>query len=103
MSLQRTFATLEEAREVYRTQLAKQRLFVVTDTLSPAIGANVDVTLVIEETGARLTLPAAVLRTLDAETARAHALGQQSGVVLTITIDEATREPLRALLTGQLR
>lgn len=103
MSLQRTFATLAEAQEIYRAQLSRQRLFVELASGAPQPGTRVTVALAIEETGGRLELPAAVVRALDAETARAHSLGNQPGVVLAITIDDTVREPLRALLTGQLR
>lgn len=102
MSLQRTFATLDEAQAIYRAQLAKQRLFVETPQ-APTPGTPLPLVLVVAETGGRLELESRVLRVLDAQTASAHRLGAGAGVVLEVRIDEHVREPLRALLVGELR
>jgi len=102
MVLKRQFETLKEARAVYRKQLARKRLFVPTDVQVDS-GADVTIRISISETGGHVDLPGRVVRSVDAETAREHSLGDSGGVVIAVALTSDVREPLRALLTGELR
>ncbi len=99
MSLTLTFPDLATAQQIYRVQLARERLFVPTATPPPP-GTPTNLTLRILESGGALTLAVTVISHLDAKQAQQHQLGTTGGVVLHVPILDEIKEPLRALLTG---
>ncbi len=93
--LSRIFQTREQAMEIYKTQLARQVLFVEVFEALRA-GTEVSLTLAIRETAQKITLKATVERMVRKAEAMEAGYGQRPGVILNVQFTPDVIEPLRA-------
>lgn len=102
MTFRLALKDLAHAQSIYRSQLAKERLFVPCDT-PLEVNTAVEILLEVLETKAGVHLQGTVLHFLDAATAASHKLSNSCGFVAAVPLTEELKGPLRGLLTGALK
>ena len=95
LSFKRIFATQQQALDVYKSQLSKQKLFVEAFEGAPK-GTPVKVALTITETGQSIALDGSVERMMGKTEATQNGFGQRPGLMLDMPITPEIVAPLRA-------
>lgn len=95
LSFKRIFATQQQALDVYKSQLSKQKLFVEAFEGAPK-GTPVKVALTITETGQSIALDGSVERMMGKSEATQNGFGQRPGLMLDMPITPEIVAPLRA-------
>ena len=98
--LEAVYNDVPHAQRIYRSQLSRQRLYVPCATPMEE-GTAVVLCLKLKAPSSVLELNATVFRSISAEIAQKHSLGEVAGVVLSVPLIESVKQPLRAFLTGK--
>ena len=95
LSFKRIFSTQQQALDIYKSQLSKQKLFVEAFEGAPK-GTPATVALAIKETGQSITLQGSVERMMGKSEATQNGYGQRPGLILNVPITPDLVAPLRA-------
>ena len=97
---QKVFQTRQAAMDFYKTQLARQQIYVEAFE-GAAKGTDAQVKLEIRETQQKIVLNTKVERSIGKKEAADLGYGQRPGIILNLTITQDLIEPLRNFFLAQ--